>query len=421
MAKPQRLTNPDSWNPHPLETEPMFAGQDTHPLSQDEMKAFYARLDIRDNKTKIKAAFVELAKTPTGREQMREIINAEPKDRKFIIEDEDVDEKFGGAYFADVDRIAIPDKAVDECTKEQLGNLLLHELSHARYVSVNTTMLFADAETQALTAQLGVETKDECSDTVYRKNYQDNLKEWRLIAEGKKQPPKWAKNLPFKYQPSAAEKESGKNDPVRVAKAREMYARKMASMQTRTAFMEDFYSSENSLAKGYKSSKRFSYAGLGSTYLYRKHEIDSMDYRKWCIENNVRTPKGEVYAAEQNDVADIHALGARYPSLNKNIMLARAADIKRELEAEKKDVSASKQRKGVSGIAYNESNVSATNIPDEIVDRIDDEFEKIGEDASLSDVQKEEKYFQVYVKNQLIIHRRSWRKIYSNVCFGINI
>ncbi len=397
MPKQLRLKNPDSWNPHPSETEPMFAGQDTHPLTREEKKAFLRRLDypeaFTDADDKIEAAFDEMAQTPTGREQMREIINAEPKDRKFKINVGEVENGAHGKYDSEHDCVTIPEKTL-EANPQQLGETLLHELSHANHMSVNTTKLFSDCETQAVSAQLDAESNPPIGDVIYNKNYQNNLKEWRSIAEGKKDPPKWAKDMPFEYQPSAAEKESGQNDPVREAKAREMYARKMASLETRSDRIEDMYSSDKSLEKGYKSSDTYSYGTLESTLDYTQQEVQNEGFRdlmsgaagdgKGGKGTPTKSGRDEVYAEDTNDRAGIEDLSTRYPSLKKDVMMPRAGDIKKEIEAKRRT-----QGQG-----------NATDLGDDATKaRVNKAQSEIANNPNLSETQKLERMSQVVADN----------------------
>ncbi len=398
--------NPDKYQQ--TEEAPLFAGQNTHPLTPQEWKLLEKRFDkpssvfSPSSRKRVDDALTEIAKTPTGREQLREIINAEPKDRQFKIRTKkpnayEKQQGILGGYSPDTDMIVLRDDG--SLSLDCLGNTIIHELNHARYMSANTTKVFADSETQALSAQMAVENKDKTSyDAVYDENYQNNLKDWRLIAEGKKDLPKWAKDKPFQYQPSEKEQREGKNNPERVAQAREMYARQMASLETRGKYIEDFYSSNHSLERGYHSDGKFSYKGYSLTNNYKEQEFKVMNARQQLEQNNKShvTKRGETLAYEADDTAGIRDVASRYP-VNAERMLHRSKDIKSELSREfeqrqtgeyDETMQTEAQRRGMS--------------EEEIEKRWNkmcETEEAIQNNEKLSPLQKEERLFNVYVQN----------------------
>ncbi len=395
--------NPDAYVQE--EAVPLFRGQNTHPLTQYEMKRFFDRLDIRgrrftDDEQKIKKAFEAMAQTPTGREQIRQIIRALPSDRIFEIRHEQrwefshlfsesrtLGPQNAGGYVIKMDSILLPN-IIFNMSPNELGNTLLHELNHARNYTHVATAVLLDAETQALSAQLTIETnnKRDCwHDSVNLKNYHDNLVRWRIIAKNPNQRPQWAFLEPFEYIPSPAEKQSGQNNPEREAAAREMYARQMASIETRTQFMEDFYISSYSLNQREKSSSRFSYMLHDMSRTYKKKDLS-------CVK--MLREKHNADFNKEWDIDEIWRISRRYPSLNTQRMLRRAAEINAEYHAYGDQITQSLSSASPLDTTPNQ----ITQMDEAVKKQRNEELEQINKDRRLSPNEKIEKKFLVYKK-----------------------
>lgn len=222
----------------------LFKGSTSHELSQKEEEAFWNRLSISGrlfsfgDEAEIEAGIKEMLKTPTGREQAREIINHEPKDYKFKIDvyrglyaDLKANQS-GGRYVSTLDHVEIYPHGKNP---QELGQSLFHEMMHARqpHDPKTDSKVLSDTETQALSSQLSYEAKivdGNNMDTEYNKSYEFNLQKWRKIAKNPRLTPKGEQS----FEPvNGLTKEE-------LAQAREQYARQMASKETRVQYIKDF-------------------------------------------------------------------------------------------------------------------------------------------------------------------------------------
>lgn len=227
----------------------LFKGATSYPLSEEEKKAFFDRLELTgrnftfgSDRRKMRKALESVLETPTGREQAREIINYEPKDHKFKIDssqEDSINPDHTAAYIPKEDYIGIRPKFLDD--QSELGQVLFHELMHARQpMSENASRVICDTETQALSSQLSMELNiknGNNSDPSYDKSFEINKKKWLNIAKNPAETPKGA----LRFEPVDG---LSKTD---LAKAQEEYATQMASLETRSQYIKDFL----------KSSQRF--------------------------------------------------------------------------------------------------------------------------------------------------------------------
>ncbi len=308
----------------------LFVGQLNHPLTEEEKELCFRRLNLPnpilsfDARKKIEAAFDEMAKSPTGCKQLREIIRAEPRNRTFKILVEENNRNAQGVYNTENKTITVPSKVLD--SSKELGITLLHELLHARHVG-NQTLLFTDCETGALSVQLNAELnhKDGNSyDIIHARNYQKCLERWERILNNKEEYPSWAQKMKFQYLPS---KTASENTPEREQLAQKMWIQQMASLEARAKYMEDFYVSDASLAEKETSSEQFSYK-----LLYFRNQYYGGDLKVHNL-RPVLYQSGDISSPDTDDISGIESLIKRNPALNKELMLEKEAKIMAELRA----------------------------------------------------------------------------------------
>ncbi len=365
----------------------LFVGQLNHPLTEKEKELFLRRLKLpnslfsSDEYKKIRAAFNEMAKLPTGRKQLREIIRTEPQNRHFKIQVEENNRHATGVYDIENDVVTIPQATLEN--SKDLGITLLHELLHARHVG-NQTLLFTDCETHALSVQLNAELNNSDGNTydiIHARNYQKSLERWKRILNNQEEYPPWAQKMKFQYLPS---KISSENTPEREQLARDMYIQQMASLDTRAKYMEDFYIPESSLAKEEISSEQFSYKQLYFRNRYYSADLKVHKFRPQLYKT------GALSSPNADDISGIESLIKRNPALNKELMLEKEAQIMAELQKKALNPEDTDKNTFVDVL---------DNIP-ELTKELQDEFDSIRNNSSLSDSEREEKFFDFFLRNK---------------------
>ena len=295
-------------------TKQLFEGQKNHPLSKKELDAFWGKVEIsgrffsNDNAV-IKKALMAIIDSPTGREQIREIINHPTK--KFYISasrqaDAILNESHADAMaFNESNDVFISSALLTKVPANyyHIGSVLLHELMHTRQPeSKEQPALFAEAETYALTNMLAIESFFGADkDVAFEKTYQKNYQRWLKIAHGRLKKPHWAPHLKLKPNLTPQEQEM----------AKEMYARQMASSETTAQFIEDFIASEQDLKNGGKSQPFYSYKMLAT-----QRDYDQLDTSR---ENNW-----------DEAIQDLNELKKQYPSLNVEELVSSLTELKQE-------------------------------------------------------------------------------------------
>ncbi len=216
----------------------LFVGQTGHALTAQEIQQLQDKINMwfLDDKYEapVLAAFQEMMKYPTGREQIRQII-AHSDYQFYIRSGAGVDKYctknnvsgYNGGWATSVPSFIL------NSDRMTLGRVLLHEILHDRSYSERPVgnFLLADAETQALNAQLDLETNMD-SNSAYQLSYQINLKKWaQIVAKNGVDKPNWA----FDFKPVKG------LSPEELKQAKACYIQQMAAMETRTQIMEDFY------------------------------------------------------------------------------------------------------------------------------------------------------------------------------------
>ena len=225
----------------------LFKGQTTHPLTEEEVEAFYQQVDIvslhgfwtrnlasdetrRWYEAQLKAGLNEMLKTPTGREQARAIIASGKNYTVYGELPENIPDGVAG-YSTDGSNDVHVRLDTDE---KEMGRTIIHELLHARQKHrKGESKVLEDAETQALNCQLDMEARgDNKQTTGYEKSYEINKKKWYDRAKGTRGYPKGYTGLRFEPAPGLS--------PEKMEEARKQYAIQMASLETRAQATKDF-------------------------------------------------------------------------------------------------------------------------------------------------------------------------------------
>lgn len=285
----------------------LFEGQTNHPLSEEEKQAFWKKISFSGrllsfgDERKMRRGLEAMMEIPTGREQIRQIINSPQKEYKITSRGDAFLKKKNcrGMCLLKSNIVLVNSDYLNNTTST--GEILLHELLHCRQKkNPHFSKLFFDTETQALSAQIALETGNKDSkDVSYGESYNINLKKWTAIATGQKQKPIWAPPLKYTFNLTSEEKKE----------ARFLYAHQMAAMETRTQYMEDFFTSRTRLIKGNHSLPIYSYDLLNMQLNYDGNDIGYF------------TPPTP---------ALINDLKARYPSLNKETIMQSTQELIKE-------------------------------------------------------------------------------------------
>lgn len=230
-----------------VSSKQLFEGQTNHPLTEAEIEAFFEKVELRSHTSFLartvlgsdgrgdiinffKKSLEEAMKTPTGREQVREIIKSKDEFRVFGFNDSDPGlGGYNNVGSQDV-YINLNNKYIHQPKK--IGGTILHELLHARQTSeTEDSKVLLDAETQALSYQLDVETKSSNQSVQYQKSFEYNKGKWLRIAKTGRYP-KDFNGLKFKPVQGLSAEE--------LKTAQEMYANQMASLETRAQATKDF-------------------------------------------------------------------------------------------------------------------------------------------------------------------------------------
>lgn len=300
----------------------LFAGQTNHKLTENEKKLFGEKIDVSecDPSDCIKLCqSVEsmLENSETAREQARQIIASPRKSFKIVISPE-ADEEMDENSCIGRSNLETGICYIHSCLLSHplAAETMFHEILHQRQPSSCDNLLFADAETHALSSQLIAEYKTDQfvqnfpqpKDFGYIKSYEKNREKWKQIVLGELPKPDWAPAL--RYRPGLTQKEQ--------QKATELYVSQMASMETRTQYMEDFFASQQDLKNGKISSANYSYHNLAAQRSYDSESVESQQF-------NLK----HLYSA-------IKDLKKRYPSLNDKKMRQTARTLQKEYQKKNK-------------------------------------------------------------------------------------
>ncbi len=178
-------------------------------------------------------------------------------------------------------------------------------MHHAANDTLETSMVFKDAETTALSHQLDTESKNVNGNNynpIYVKNYNYNLEKWeKIVDDPKNNPyPDWVNKSDINYKFQYFESNDD-NDPERREAAKEAYIQQMASYETRAQCMQDFYSPEDVRAKNYKSSPYVSMEIQARSDNYQKEQFANENERQYNHRNNIKTARGETYPTYTDD------------------------------------------------------------------------------------------------------------------------
>ncbi len=293
-----------------FKSEPLFEGQNGHPLSGAEWQKFIKKLDIQtdtpEQKEQILAVFKEMLQYASGVKQIREVVNSpQPKFKIMCCRQTDAEcERLYFTGYSDKEKIVIHSAELKD--KEYAGDILLHELLHQRqphYLSSHP--LFRDMETQAFTRSIWREMN--LSSQSFDESFAYNVREWEDIFEGLKPLPDWA--IPFKANPNLT------ND--KWEQARLSYIKQMAAEQTAAQFMEDFLLSRAGMKRGDFSMPVYDYDGLRCHLFY-----DSAAMRRH-IQDFTFNRKTHNYLKE------------KYPALNIDKLVENFNELKEEYAATK--------------------------------------------------------------------------------------
>ncbi len=246
----------------------LFKGQQNHLMTESELNQVLLKMDIQMSDPQKKETIIrslrKMAEYPTGRKQLRQIINS-PIQRFRIECSPETDAicmQYRGGGFYDGKRIAIHSKYFRGNDVEiNIGYSLLHELLHNRQITFPNRML-ADMETQALDAQMRFEMNcvgNQSYNESYNKNYQD----WEEILAGKRAKPAWAPA----FEPI------DNLTPEQLQDAQKAYIQQMASLTTQAQFMEDFVISHQSMRQGDFSMPVPDYNNINHHLFYDSHSI----------------------------------------------------------------------------------------------------------------------------------------------------
>ncbi len=323
---------------------PYFNGQTSHPLTEQEINAFWAKIDFGNTHPefvkRIKAGLEEMMKLPTGREQIRRIL-ADPKPQ-FKIKAATL-QNAAGNNDGSVTRIGANELNCfaypSDVKNFYIGCIALHEMLHEQAFEewsndAGNSYMLGDIETQALNSQLACEFYQQrgegneyflssCAgsvgaDRAYMQSYQINRDKWFDILNGNQPKPDWAPALPNLTGLNAQER----------WRACEAYASQMAAMETRAQYMMDYYTPLSEPTRGAMPVRSFD--GLhtslwyGSTldtkhspvealsakykeYLQRMYpalDIDEIERRSIVIANEFKR-QGQNPALRQNIEAEL--------------------------------------------------------------------------------------------------------------------
>ena len=224
----------------------LFQGQTSHPLSEEEIEAFYDKFSIRSYDSFMRRLFSgaderrdvrdffrdsldEMLKTPTGREQARAIIASEQTYRIFGCNDANI--SLNGYTRQNSDEIFVNLTAVGGNQTNVVGSTILHECLHLRQQATEyNSKILLDAETQGLSQQLLFETNSRKNPS-YCQSFEFNRQKWLNIARTGKYPRNFT-GLRFEPMPNLSRAE--------LNEAYEAYAHQMASLETRAQATQDF-------------------------------------------------------------------------------------------------------------------------------------------------------------------------------------
>ncbi len=319
----------------------LFVGQTTHPLSAEEKKAFFDKIDLSGrwfsfgDERDMRHALETTIQTPLGAQQAREVIAAPQTDfdistsRFFEITSPDMAE---GGYNRLTDTTYVKSKTLQK--PEHSGMIILHELLHARQKGAkHCHKVLVDAETMAVTSQLEMEPG-------YKKVFDTNYKKWQHYARHPERTPKGA--LKFKPTNSANKQE-----------ARNAYAYQMAMKETMAQFIKTFL--QPSTEKDLKTTTPFGRINNRRSYfkltqqqgcyhlspeikkdLLEKYQpflsethfrgIQQEAYNQFVIDTQIKTAEQKQLHFSKDDITKLQAIKAYFndPSkIQKNRMLWR--------------------------------------------------------------------------------------------------
>ncbi len=291
-------------------TTPLFKGQKTHAISLEEWQLLEKKIKIMGDLVtheKVMAALREMAQCPTGRRQIREIIAS---DQVFPVEcskerDAELSQMGVAGYNQKKVLMHYPSKVRTYTGKtcvhskyiddpKQFGAILLHEMLHQRQsLDLPESSVIADMETQALSAQLGIELgndKDNC--VSYRQSYAQNLRKWRAIMRGELPRPDWAPPFEVIEQGNMSDDEYAKLKKV----AENEYIKQMAADELQAQFMADFTMSRTAMNNGDFSMGVPSYDGIRTHLFYDSYGVKK-DLRDMTLSPELKSYLKERYPA----------------------------------------------------------------------------------------------------------------------------
>ncbi len=280
VSKPVLTPQPTSEQTNQVHSRPistegaLYEGQTTQELSANEMNLLLAKLDLnglrsQEQKNKVISAFYEMAKYPTGRVQIREIL-ASPIS-PFKISCNQKGDKYcdkNGCYgFNNKKNGTTLSSKTLAYDKTQLGICLLHEMRHERSIDFGNSVL-DDMETQALERQLFAEVypdKKWINFASYRESYQKIVQKWQNIVNDPQRYPRPAWAPEFKAMPDVTGE--------KLAQAKDAYIQQMAARETMALFMQDFTMSKNAMVRGDFKMPTSDYSGFDSHLFYDSKSI----------------------------------------------------------------------------------------------------------------------------------------------------
>lgn len=269
-------------------TKQLFEGQTNHPLSEAEIETFFFKVELRsfasfrarvfsgrETRQRVidffKKGLEKMMKTPTGREQVREIIASKDEYRVWGVNKPNDPHTHAYIEPGSLD-VYVNLASVVEGNPAKVGQFILHELLHQRQkVTGKESKVLADCETYALTFQLDTEAKN-LSHPQYQKSFEYNKRKWKRIAQSGRYPNGF-NGLRFKPIQGLSQAE--------LIEAQEQYAHQMASLETRAEATKDFL--KPAFEWGKNSSLKYPNYALAS----RRELYSGQDY---CFYSNNERP-----------------------------------------------------------------------------------------------------------------------------------
>ncbi len=274
----------------PSENRPLFEGQENYALSDAEMAAFVAKLEIfpPERRQEIQDALCGLKKHPFAIKQIRQIINS-PQEKFKIRCTAETDERclLWGADGYNNGRYSVVYSLPLLSNPQRAGRILLHEMLHQRqHDELPRNALVWDMETQAFNRQAELEMG--VAPASYEQSFKINSDRWRNIVLGKEPWPEGARRFVPNSDLTSAE----------YVLARRRFIQQMAAEEMQAQYMQDFVMSRAAMHRGEFSMPVPDYGGLSMHMRYDASNIS-----------------GDKKDCQLNDIS-IDYLRARYPFLD---------------------------------------------------------------------------------------------------------